>query len=1185
MPNPQLATLRHAIAQGLTRSEAQALARLEVFRPAQDVRSQITAAAADLIEQIRCERTPSMMEAMLAEYGLSTDEGVALMCLAEAMLRVPDTLTVNALIEDKIAALDWAGHKGQSASSFINASTWGLMLTGKILDVRDDAGMVGLLRAMVKRLSEPVIRTAIGEVLKKLGAQFVLGQTIADALKSAQRLEQQGYTYSYDMLGEGAKTEADALRYFQSYRDTIQTLAPLCTDAHVANNPGISVKLSALYPRYEYAQRAQVMQVLVARMLELARLAATANMGFNIDAEEVERLDVSLDVIEAVLSDAALAGWDGFGVVVQAYGKRAPDVIDWLNALAEQHERRIMVRLVKGAYWDAEIKRAQVLGLADFAVYTHKAHTDVAYLSCAQKLIGMGARIYPQFATHNAHTMSAILAWTAGAPQPIAFEFQRLHGMGESLHDVVLRRHHTRCRIYAPVGSHRDLLAYLVRRLLENGANGSFVNQMSDASIPAAQVAADPWENLNLDLNLSPNSNATRSSIAAPADLFAPTRINSRGWDVTCPLTLGALTTAQQTMQWPIEHHAQTSAAAYHGRICNPANPNHVIGSVSAASADDISDAIGRAVAAQPSWAQLGVQARAACLNRVADLMEAHAPRLFALLTAEAGKTLPDAVAELREAVDFCRFYAVEAAHYADARARGVLTCISPWNFPLAIFAGQIAAALVTGNAVLAKPAEQTPLIAHEWVALMHQAGVPADVLQLLCGTGATVGAALTADARVAGVCFTGSGVTAKRIAQSMAAHLAPDAMLIAETGGLNAMIVDSSALPEQVVRDVMASSFQSAGQRCSALRILYVQEDIAPQVIEMIGGAMDLLNIGNPAQLSTDVGPVIDAAAHAALNRYIQDCAPRVIKQLTAPAHGYFVPPTMVRVAGIAALGKEMFGPILHVATFKANELNQVVRDINAAGYGLTLGVHSRIASRVAQVCSTAHMGNIYVNRNQIGAIVGSQPFGGHGLSGTGPKAGGGLYLSKFVHGASARVHNKDDDVEKHSRIAVIEAALPDALRADWQQVLAHAGALNFSTQHLPSPTGETNEYCVISRGTVACLGGADGALAQQVLSALLCGNRVQIVGASPDWASHFSGMGQITCQPEFAPALVDAVAVFGDMPLQKQVQQLLAHSDGKIIPLMTQLGDWACLVHERHVCTDTTAAGGNADLLANSD
>ncbi|MDZ4094337.1 MAG: bifunctional proline dehydrogenase/L-glutamate gamma-semialdehyde dehydrogenase PutA, partial [Paracoccaceae bacterium] len=789
-------------------------------------RDRIANAGAELVRRIRASVKPGLMEVFLAEYGLSTEEGISLMCLAEALLRVPDAETMDALIEDKIAPSDWGRHLGKSASSLVNASTWALMLTGKVLEDAEP-GVVGHLRAAVKRLGEPVIRTAVSRAMKEMGRQFVLGETITAAMKRATELEAKGYTYSYDMLGEAARTEADARRYHLSYSRAITAIAAACKSRDIRENPGISVKLSALHPRYEVAKRDRVMAELVPRVRALAGLAKAAGLGFNIDAEEADRLALSLQVIEEVLKDPSLAGWDGFGVVVQAYGRRAGAVIDWLYALAERLDRRIMVRLVKGAYWDAEVKRAQVLGLHSFPVFTRKQATDVSYIANARKLLGMTDRIYPQFATHNAHTVAAVLDM---ATDMTAFEFQRLHGMGERLHDIVLADSGTRCRIYAPVGAHRDLLAYLVRRLLENGANSSFVNQIVDEDVPPAVVAACP---LNAMAALTP---VESPAIAPGPAIFGP-RVNSRGFDLTDSADLAVIEAARAphvTAQF--EARPRLSGPVAGGLRHEARNPatGDVIGHVLPASAPDVDTAL----TAARTW-QAAPAERAEVLRRAADLYEAEFGPIFALLAREAGKSLADAVGELREAVDFLRFYAEGAAALA-APARGVFVCISPWNFPLAIFTGQIAAALAAGNAVIAKPAEQTPLIAAFAVDLMLRAGVPATALQLLPGDGAVVGAALTRDARVGGVAFTGSTETALMIRRSMADHLDPSAPLIAETGGLNAMLVDSTALPEQAVRDILASAFQSAGQRCSALRCLYVQEDVADTLQEMLFGAMD---------------------------------------------------------------------------------------------------------------------------------------------------------------------------------------------------------------------------------------------------------------------------------------------------------------------------------------------------------
>ena len=818
---------------------------------APDEREAIVAHAADLVRTVRASAGASIMQGFLAEYGLSSREGVALMCLAEALLRVPDTETIDALIEDKIGASDWAAHLGLSSSPLVNASTWALLLTGKVLG-EAERGLAGALHDAIRRLGEPVIRTAVAQAMRELGHHFVLGRDMGEAMARAAEQEAQGCGVSYDMLGEAARTEADAHRYHLAYSNSIAALADVGPGASIRERPGVSVKLSALHPRYEFAQRARVMTELVARIRALALLAKSAGIGLNVDAEEADRLDLSLDVIETVLADPALGGWDGFGVVVQAYGKRAAHVIDWVHALAGEHGRRIMVRLVKGAYWDTEIKRAQTLGLAGFPVFTRKASTDVCFLACARKLLGMTDRLYPQFATHNAHTMAAVLHM-AGDGDRSRFEFQRLHGMGEALHAAVREAHGVRCRIYAPVGAHHDLLAYLVRRLLENGANSSFVNQIVDETVTADEIARDPIAAVE-----GLGEAVANPAIAAPPAIFMPTRRNAKGWDLTDPLAVDAIEAARapfRTAVWeagPII--AGGAAGAVPEAVRNPARPDEVVGHVTQAAPADIEAALEAARAGAAAWAAIGGEERARRIDRAADLFEKHAVELFALAAREAGKTLPDCVAEVREACDFARYYAGEARRLgtrARRAPRGVIACISPWNFPLAIFSGQIFGALAAGNAVIAKPAEQTPLIAARAATLMHEAGIPQGALQLLPGDGATVGAAVCADPRIDGVCFTGSTETARRINRAMAETLAPDAPLIAETGGLNAMIVDSTALPEQAVRDILASAFQSAGQRCSALRVLYVQREIEERILEMLFGAMDALRVGDPWALA----------------------------------------------------------------------------------------------------------------------------------------------------------------------------------------------------------------------------------------------------------------------------------------------------------------------------------------------
>ena len=1107
-------------------------------------RAAISAHGADLVTQIRGSAKPGLMEVFLAEYGLSTDEGIALMCLAEALLRVPDAPTMDALIEDKIAPADWGRHLGRSASSLVNASTWALMLTGKVLEEREP-GVVGHLRAALRRLGEPVIRSAVTRAMKEMGSTFVLGETIDAAMIRAKDLESSGYTYSYDMLGEAARTEADARRYHLAYSQAITSIARAATSADIRTNPGISVKLSALHPRYEIAKRAQVLDELVPRLRALAGLARAAGLGLNIDAEEADRLSLSLEVIEATLSDPSLKGWDGFGVVVQAYGRRAGAVIDWLHDLAVRLDRKIMVRLVKGAYWDAEIKRAQILGLSSFPVYTSKQATDASYLAQARKLLGLTDRIYPQFATHNAHTVAAVLHMaTQAAVPPIAYEFQRLHGMGERLHDLVLTQNATRCRIYAPVGAHRDLLAYLVRRLLENGANSSFVHQIVNAEVPAAQVAACPLTQLQ-------SMPAVNAKIPAGTALFAPRR-NAQGYDLTdaCDLAFiqAARTPHLQTVFEATPRLAGPITGAARIGIANPADAS-LTGHVVTASLMDVETALR---AAQP-WSAAPTD-RAETLRRAADLYEENLGPIFALLAREAGKTLPDALSELREAVDFLRYYA-DGAEALATPARGTFACISPWNFPLAIFTGQIAAALAAGNAVIAKPAPQTPLIAALATDLLLQAGVPVTALQLLTGDG-DIGAALTRDPRVKGVAFTGSTQTALAIRRNMADHGDPSAPLIAETGGLNAMIVDSTALPEQVVRDVLASAFQSAGQRCSALRCLYLQEDIAPAILPMLQGAMDALALGNPWTLATDIGPVIDAQAQDNITDYIAHARAegRLIKELSPLKTGTFIAPTILQVEGIGQMPHEIFGPVLHVATFPASALDKVVQDINATGYGLTFGLHSRIDDRVQSLVAQIHAGNIYVNRNQIGAVVGSQPFGGEGLSGTGPKAGGPQYLARFTQMPPPVAGLEDSTTDE----AIVQNALREA-----------PASQALGAEILPGPTGESNRLIRYARPPILCLGPSAATAQAQARSLRTMGAQaIEAPGLDPAALTTLQGFS--------------AVLWWGSNAQARVLAQHLSQRKGPILPLICDLPDAAHAQFERHICIDTTASGGNAQLLA---
>jgi RHH-type transcriptional regulator, proline utilization regulon repressor / proline dehydrogenase / delta 1-pyrroline-5-carboxylate dehydrogenase len=1000
------------------------LARLEP-RDRDAVRSHATA----LVEAVRGTRTEkSGMDAFLREYDLSSQEGVILMCLAEALLRIPDAVTADKLIADKIKAGDWASHLTDGGSLFVNASTWGLVMTGRL--VQPDAATLrdpgGFIRNLVARAGEPVVRTALRQAMRILGHQFVMGRTIAEALERSGEGMNARYRYSYDMLGESALTMPDADRYLEAYAvaiDGIGAAARAQQGLSPEAAPSISVKLSALHPRYEFAQRARVHSELAPRLIMLAERAAAAKIALTVDAEESERLELSLELIERVLEAPSLAGWQGFGLAVQAYQKRAPDVVRWLIARTRAAGRRLNVRLVKGAYWDSEIKRAQERGYGGYPVYTRKQCTDVAYLACARLLLEAQDVIYPQFATHNAHTVASILQLARARGS--AFEFQRLHGMGEELYGIVTDpgRESAPCRVYAPVGSHEDLLPYLVRRLLENGANTSFVNRIVDARLPPSEIAADPIAYVE-SLATVPHPR-----IPLPARIFGAERPNSAGLNLADARALGALgrdadsALALPSIAMPVIDGRGTAprerVIATGLKVTSPADRHVVVGYALEATAGDVERALDVAAGAFAGWERTPAEARAAILEGAAEAFEAARPAFVALLVREAGKTLGDAIAELREAVDFLRYYAQRArlefgrslplpgptgeSNELVLRGRGVFVCISPWNFPLAIFTGQIAAALAAGNPVIAKPAEQTPLVAALATELLHGAGVPGGALQFLPGDGARLGPLLTGDARVVGVAFTGSNETAESIQRALAARSGPIATLIAETGGQNAMIVDSSALPEQVVNDAVMSAFGSAGQRCSALRILCVQEDIADRVETLLAGAMNELAAGDPALLSTDIGPVIDADALGRLERHAAMIVHGARWSHRAPSalaggRGDFFAPLAVEIDHISDLKQEVFGPILHVVRWRARDLDGLIDAINATGYALTLGVHTRIDSTVARVRSRARAGNLYVNRNMIGAVVGVQPFGGSGLSGTGPKAGGPHYLHRFA-------------------------------------------------------------------------------------------------------------------------------------------------------------------------------------------
>ncbi len=1040
--SPELPTtpdpLRAAITAAWVRDETEHVRELLAAARQPDAdRAAIQATAADLVRRVRARaRDQGAIEAFMRQYDLGSEEGVLLMCVAEALLRIPDQDTADKLIRDKLGDADWKRHMGQSDSVLVNASTWGLMLTGRLVDLADDTkrDVHNAFKRLIGRVGEPVIRLAVRQAMRIMGHQFVMGRTIDEALARSRKGDNANYRYSFDMLGEGALTTADGLRYLEAYRQAIHAIGRSAGEhrqgdvrgdfrnADVFAVPSISVKLSALHPRYEHAKRARVFAELGPRLLALSQLAKQYGIGLTIDAEETDRLELSLDLIFQVLADNSLRGWNGFGIVVQAYQKRAPFVIDYIADMARRLDSRIPVRLVKGAYWDSEVKRAQVDGQSGYPVFTRKPNTDVSYQACARRLLDATDAIYPMFATHNAQTIAAIHRMAGNA----AYEFQKLHGMGDDLYAEVIPadRLNVACRVYAPVGSHEDLLPYLVRRLLENGANSSFVNRITDENVAIDDLIRDPIE------TVSAFDTIPHPRIPLPVDVYrsflaldsSNDRDNSMGLNLANDAQLRTLAeqiNATVTGDWraaPLVPGATTAGAAL--PVTNPADRRQTVGHWQPADSATVEKALQNAVAAQPAWDAMPAASRATILEHAAKLLEDRMPHYIALCTKEAGKTIPDGIAEVREAVDFLRYYAAQArkifapeplpgptgeSNTLQLAGRGVFVCISPWNFPLAIFMGQVAAALAAGNSVIAKPAEQTNLIGYAAVKLMHEAGVPEAVLQFLPGDGATVGAALTKDPRVAGVAFTGSNDTARAINRALAAREAAIGVLIAETGGQNALIGDSSSLPEQLVKDAISSAFTSAGQRCSAARVLFVQDDIADKVMHMLAGAMAELKVGDPGLLSTDIGPVIDADALALLDAHAAKMAQEARLIATAAtddavAHGTFFAPRAWELQSLSQLTRENFGPALHVIRWKADALDQVIDTINATGFGLTLGIHSRIDETIDRIASRARVGNIYVNRNQIGAVVGVQPFGGQNLSGTGPKAGGPHYLPRFT-------------------------------------------------------------------------------------------------------------------------------------------------------------------------------------------
>ncbi|EKK4012501.1 trifunctional transcriptional regulator/proline dehydrogenase/L-glutamate gamma-semialdehyde dehydrogenase [Cronobacter sakazakii] len=1226
---------RAAITAAWRRAETDAVPMLlEQARLPQPVAEKTHQLAWSLAEKLRNQKTASgragMVQSLLQEFSLSSQEGVALMCLAEALLRIPDKATRDALIRDKISNGNWQSHIGRSPSLFVNAATWGLLFTGRLVSTHNEASLSRSLNRIIGKSGEPLIRKGVDMAMRLMGEQFVTGETIAEALANARKLEEKGFRYSYDMLGEAALTAADAQAYMVSYQQAIHAIGKASNGRGIYEGPGISIKLSALHPRYSRAQYDRVMEELYPRLKSLTLLARQYDIGINIDAEEADRLEISLDLLEKLCFEPELAGWNGIGFVIQAYQKRCPFVIDYLIDLATRSRRRLMIRLVKGAYWDSEIKRAQMEGLEGYPVYTRKVYTDISYLACAKKLLAVPNLIYPQFATHNAHTLAAIYNLAGQNYYPGQYEFQCLHGMGEPLYEQVVGKIsdgklNRPCRIYAPVGTHETLLAYLVRRLLENGANTSFVNRIADNTLSLDDLVADPVSAVEQLAAQEGRVGLPHPKIPLPQDLYGEGRVNSAGLDLANEHRLASLSSSllnSALQKWRalpmLENTVDDGELA---PVINPAEPRDIVGYAREATEAEVAQALESAVNNAPIWFATPPQERAAILERAAVLMEDQTQTLIGILVREAGKTFANAIAEVREAVDFLRYYAGQVRDDFDNethRPLGPVVCISPWNFPLAIFTGQVAAALAAGNSVLAKPAEQTPLIAAQGIQILLEAGVPQGVVQLLPGRGETVGAQLTGDPRVRGVMFTGSTEVATLLQRNIADRLDPQGRptpLIAETGGLNAMIVDSSALTEQVVVDVVASAFDSAGQRCSALRVLCLQEEIADHTLTMLKGAMAECRMGNPGRLTTDIGPVIDADAKAGIERHIQAMRAKGRKVFQAARDnsldarewqtGTFVMPTLIELESFDEMKKEVFGPVLHVVRYNRNNLAGLIEQINKAGYGLTLGVHTRIDETIAQVTGSAHVGNLYVNRNMVGAVVGVQPFGGEGLSGTGPKAGGPLYLYRLL--ASRPETAVQTTLERHdaryAQDAQVKALItrPHQALTEWaagrpelKALCEHYLALSQSgvQRTLPGPTGERNTYTLLPRERVLCLADNEQDLLVQLAAATSAGSRVLWVDEPLQRTLAKQLPAAVNAIIDFAKPDVlfsqffDAVIYHGDSDQLRALCEKVAARDGAIVSVQGfARGETNLLLErlwlERSLSVNTAAAGGNASLM----
>jgi RHH-type proline utilization regulon transcriptional repressor/proline dehydrogenase/delta 1-pyrroline-5-carboxylate dehydrogenase len=1199
--------LRRAITAAYRTPETECVPRLvEAATLPEKTRKAASETARKLVKALRAKHKGTGVEGLVHEYSLSSQEGVALMCLAEALLRIPDTATRDALIRDKIAEGDWGAHLGGGRSLFVNAATWGLVVTGKLTSTVNDRGLSAALSRLIARCGEPVIRRGVDMAMRMMGEQFVTGETINEAIQRAKSLEARGFRYSYDMLGEAATTAADAVRYYKDYETAIHAIGKASDKRGIYEGPGISIKLSALHPRYNRAQAGRIMAELLPRVKSLALIAKSYDIGLNIDAEEADRLELSLDLLESLCLDEELSGWNGMGFVVQAYGKRCPFVLDFIIELARRAGRRIMVRLVKGAYWDAEIKRAQLDGLPDFPVFTRKVYTDVSYIACARKLLAATDAVFPQFATHNAQSLATIYHMAGSDYHVGRYEFQCLHGMGEPLYDEVVGRQNLNrpCRIYAPVGTHETLLAYLVRRLLENGANSSFVNRIADQNVSIDELTTDPVETVARMAVVGQK----HDKIALPGELYGQ-RLNSAGVDLSDEAALQGLTDALKAsagVEWSSKPTGATGAQAEPRPVLNPADRRDVVGFVREATPEEASAASSTALAAAASWAATAPVDRAAMLDRAASLMQERIETLLGLVIREAGKSVSNAIAEVREAIDFLRYYAEQARRTLGPShaALGPVVCISPWNFPMAIFTGQVAAALVAGNPVLAKPAEETPLIAAEAVRILHAAGIPADVLQLVPGDG-RIGAALVGAPETAAVMFTGSTEVARLIQSQLSKRLSKDGRpipLVAETGGQNAMIVDSSALAEQVVGDVIASAFDSAGQRCSALRVLCLQEDVADRTLTMLKGALRELSIANTNRLSSDIGPVITAEAKGIIEAHVESmralgCKTERVELPAETKHGTFVAPTIIELRSISDLKREVFGPVLHVIRWRRQDLDRLIDDINDTGYGLTFGLHTRLDETIAHVTSRVKAGNLYINRNIIGAVVGVQPFGGRGLSGTGPKAGGPLYLGRLV--TTPPIPPQHSSV--HSDPAVLAFASFLGQRglldeAEATRRLASQSALGLESE-LPGPVGERNIYALHPRGFILCVPQTELGLRRQLAAVLATGNNA-VIECSDALRQSLDGLpAGVSHRIEWASAAKVSTPMSGALVEGKgdritERLQTIAALPGPL--LLTQSSsserlnrdlDAYCLnwlLEEVSTSINTAAAGGNASLMS---